>query len=158
MTITIQRVTTPAQLESARAVRRQVFIGEQGVTEAEELDGLDEEPTTRHVLAVDGTHALGTARLLQERPGLVHIGRVAVLPALRGRGVGALLMAALEEMALAECAGDDGSVRIELSAQVTAIEFYRRLGYKISPQQYLDARIWHQDAHKTLQSWNPPRS
>lgn len=158
MTITIQRVTSPVQLASARAVRRQVFIGEQGVTEAEELDGLDEEPTTRHVLAVDGAHAVGTARLLQERPGLVHIGRVAVLPALRGRGVGALLMAALEEMALAESAGEDGSVRIELSAQVTAIEFYRRLGYQIAPQQYLDARIWHQDAHKTLLPWKPPRS
>lgn len=147
----VERVTTPAQMADAWAIRRAVFIGEQGVTEAEELDGLDDHPTTRHVLAVtnDGD-AIGTARLLVDRPGLVHVGRVAVLARHRGTGAGVALMSALEEIALAECTDETGRVRIELSAQVTAIDFYRRLGYAIAPEQYLDARILHQDAHKTL--------
>lgn len=149
--VRIVRVRTGEQLASAWRIRREVFIDEQGVTEAEEIDGRDEEESTHHVLALDRTgKALGTARVLVERPGLVHVGRVAVLPTARGRGIGTALMAAVEQLAIAECAGADGAVRIELSAQESALGFYRRLGYQIAPERYLDARIWHQDAHKTI--------
>ena len=152
MTITVIRVRTPAHLQEAWAVRREVFIAEQGVSEAEEIDGRDEAPTTHHVLARSGPRAVGTARLLVDAPGRVHIGRVAVVRAARGRGVGALLMDALEEIAAREFADPTGAVRVELSAQEEAIGFYRRLGYTIDPGRYLDARIWHQDAHKTVRA------
>lgn len=150
MTYTWERVHSPEQLAEAWHIRRLVFIDEQGVTEEEEIDGLDEVPTTHHVLVRDADGApVGTARLLIDEPGLVHIGRVAVLEHLRDQGVGRILMDALEQIAAAECAAD-GQVRIELSAQVSAIDFYRRLGYEIAPEQYLDARILHQDAHKVI--------
>lgn len=153
MTVRVERVRTPAELAQAWSIRRVVFIDEQGVTEAEEIDGRDEESTTHHVLARDpaGT-PVGTARLLVDRPGLVHVGRVAVLARLRGSGVGAQLMDALEEIARSECVDAAGRVRVELSAQETAIEFYRKRGYQIASERYLDARIWHQDAHKTFTS------
>jgi len=151
LSVTVLPVTTPEQMSAARRIRREVFIDEQGVKEAEEMDGLDDAPSTRHVLAFDSDHsAIGTARLLVERPGLVHIGRVAVLPRARGRGTGTAIMTALEQLASAEHADGTGQVRIELSAQESALEFYRHLGYEIAPDRYLDARIWHQDAHKTL--------
>ncbi len=64
-----------------RQLRRVVFIEEQGVSEADELDELDGEAI--HLLAWEGAQALGSARLLvQDRTG--KIGRVCVLAAARG--------------------------------------------------------------------------
>jgi len=140
-------------MAAAFAVREEVFVGEQGVTLEEEHDDLDAAATTTHVLAVtsDG-EPVGTARLLTDpaHRGVVHVGRVAVRSSGRGLGVGRELMAALETIALAEHADDDGGVRVELSAQETAIPFYVALGYEIAPERYLDARIWHRDASKRL--------
>ncbi len=151
MSVAVLPITTPEQMAAAWRIRREVFVGEQGLSEAEEIDGLDEAPSTRHVLAFDEDQtAIGTARLLVERPGLVHIGRVAVLSRARGRGIGTAIMTALEQVASAEHTDAAGQVRIELSAQESALDFYRHLGYEIAPHRYLDARIWHQDAHKIL--------
>lgn len=86
-------------------------------------------------------------------PGVVHVGRVAVRGAGRGLGVGRALMDAVEELALVEHGVPDGggrTVRVELSAQESAIPFYRRLGYEVADGRYLDARIWHRDAQKIL--------
>lgn len=140
-------------MTAAFAIREEVFVGEQGVTLEEEHDGLDGLPSTTHVLAVtDDGEPVGTARLLTDpaHPGEVHVGRVAVLRAGRGLGVGRALMAAVEAIALADHAGAAGTVRVELSAQESAIPFYEALGYEIAPERYLDARIWHRDAGKTL--------
>ncbi|MBK5248911.1 MAG: GNAT family N-acetyltransferase [Actinomycetales bacterium] len=154
MRIHILRVRTQAELERVLAIRNEVFVTEQGVTFEEELDGLDHLPGTAHVLAVDddGTD-LGTARLLSEpeHPGVVHVTRVAVRHSARGRGVGQAVMDALEALALAEhAAGTPATVRVELSAQETALPFYDALGYEVSAERYLDARMWHRDAVKVL--------
>lgn len=149
----MRRVTDSADMAAAFAIREEVFVGEQGVTLEEEHDDLDAAPTTTHVLAVvaDGT-PIGTARLLTDpaHPGVVHVGRVAVRHQGRGLGVGRALMTALEAIALAEHADSDGGVRVELSAQESAIPFYRSLSYDIAEHRYLDARIWHRDASKQL--------
>lgn len=153
--VVVERVTSGEQLAEAHAIRFEVFVDEQQVPADEEIDALDHDPTTTHVLvrAADGT-ALATGRLLTDpsRPGEVHIGRVAVRAAARGTGVGALLMGALERLATDEHTGPDGAVRIELSAQVQAIGFYERLGYVADGPVYLDAGIDHRDAAKTLRA------
>lgn len=152
--VTVRRVSDSADMAAALAIREDVFVGEQGVTLEEEHDALDGAPTTTHVLAVTGAgEPIGTARLLTDpsHPGLVHVGRVAVRRQGRGLGVGRALMVALEELALAEHA-EAGEVRVELSAQEAAIPFYRSLGYEIAEDRYLDARIWHRDASKTLRA------
>ena len=155
--ISVREVVDEADMAAALRIREAVFVGEQGVTLEEEHDGLDAVPTTTHVLAVteDGT-PVGTARLLTDpaHPGVVHVGRVAVMAAGRGLGVGRALMAAIEALALAHHAvpqsAGRASVRVELSAQESAIGFYEVLGYSIAAERYLDARIWHRDASKTL--------
>jgi predicted GNAT family N-acyltransferase len=85
------------------AIRMTVFVAEQGVDPDVEMDELDDDPATLHVVALssDG-RALGTARLLAPHHEVepAHIGRVAVLSEARGLGVGALLMTALETEAL----------------------------------------------------------
>ena len=76
-------------IEACRDLRRTVFIGEQGVSEEEEIDDLD--PVSIHVLAtVDGVPK-ATARVLIKGD-TAKIGRVCVLKDQRGTGLGAALM------------------------------------------------------------------
>jgi predicted GNAT family N-acyltransferase len=156
-TLRTERVRTPQQLEAAWSVRREVFVEEQRVPLEEEMDAADTATTTTHVIVVeaavgdDPATAVATGRLLTDpaHPGVVHIGRVAVVRRWRTGGVGAVVMRALETLAVEEAAVD-GVVRIELSAQEQAIGFYERLGYTVAGDRYLDAGIWHRDAHKTM--------
>lgn len=153
----IERVHGLSGLARVHGLRWTVFVEEQGVLPAEELDGRDEAETSVHLVAID-EHGrdVGTARLLSEpdEPGVVHVTRVAVLPEVRGKGVGRALMGELERIALEEH-GVDSSVRVELSAQETALPFYTSMGYEISSERYLDARMWHRDAVKVLTSAPP---
>ncbi|MPV37698.1 GNAT family N-acetyltransferase [Georgenia subflava] len=167
--VTVVRVDTRAGLEQAWDVRLEVFVTEQQVPLEEEVDDLDTASTTTHVLAVDDARgrALGTGRLLSDpgHPGEVHLGRLAVRAEARGRGIGARLVVAIEALALAEHAVSAGpsdaggpdtralAVTVVLSAQESALEFYRRLGYSVvSGERYLDAGIWHQDMARTISS------
>ncbi len=147
--VELLRVGDEAGLARVHALRLEVFVHEQKVPLAEELDERDHLPGTVHLLAVVDGQDLGTARLLVDRPGAVHVTRVAVRAAARGRGIGRALMAGLEQIALTEHASG-AQVRVELSAQESALGFYAALGYQIGRARYLDAGIWHRDAVKTL--------
>ncbi len=147
----VVEVETDEQLQHAWDIRHEVFVTEQAVPIEDEVDLLDRAPTTSHVVAYDSETPVATGRVLSDpaHPGEVHIGRMAVRKDYRGQGVGALVMAHLEGMAAALHGVPDGGdlvVRIELSAQESAIGFYRRLGYEVVVRErYLDAGIWHQD-------------
>lgn len=120
------------------ALRRVVFIDEQGVPEAEELDDLDAGAV--HLLArIDGV-AMGSARLLRQGT-TGKIGRVCVLAAARGTGLGAALMRAA--IAHFRASGDVDTLR--LGAQTHALGFYERLGFVAEGPEYLDAGIPHRD-------------
>ena len=117
-----------------RAVRETVFMAEQGVPEELEWDGLDHEAV--HVVARDHSGGvIGTGRLLASG----QIGRMAVLPEWRGRGVGtALLRCLLDE------ARRRGLQRVFLHAQTRALPFYVRHGFTPEGGVFLDAGIPHQ--------------
>lgn len=153
-------------------VRLEVFVGEQAVPFALEIDARDFLATTIHVLAVgaDGA-ALGAGRLLRDpaRPGRVHLGRLAVRRIARGTGLGARLVAALEAaaptaLALAPGAGAPGpaipggaGITVVLAAQEQAMGFYERCGYReVGGGRYLDAGIWHRDMARTLPGVGAP--
>ena len=126
--------------DALRAVREPVFIVEQGVPPEIEADSLD--PQCRHVLArdPDGT-PIGTGRLTPHRT----IGRLAVLPAWRGQGVGAALLQALVDMARAL-----GYPVIELHAQVDAIGFYEQYAFEAIGKEYEEAGIRHRTMRRVL--------
>ncbi|MFV0491002.1 MAG: GNAT family N-acetyltransferase [Pseudorhodobacter sp.] len=120
------------------ALRRIVFIDEQGVSEDRELDDLDGEAI--HLLARKDGHPLGSARLLI-RGNTGKIGRVCVLQQARGMGLGKSLILA----AIAEFRGMDGLRQVKLSSQNHAVGFYEALGFTAIGEIYDDAGIAHRD-------------
>ena len=99
------------------AVRRAVFIDEQGVPEHMEWDA-DDAVSTHWLALVDG-EPVGCARLLSDG----WIGRMAVLPAWRGRGIGR----APWEHAV-EKARSQGLRRLKVLSDPFALGFYRAVG------------------------------
>lgn len=132
----------PAKAACA-TLRRKVFIEEQGVSEDEEIDGLDAECT--HVLATSGDTPVGAARF-RVAGDAVKIQRVCVSKEFRGKGVGAEIIGFIVGHArrhrLAPFA--------RLGSQTHALDFYRKLGFEAYGDNYLDAGIPHRDMQLKL--------
>lgn len=120
-------------LPDLREIREQVFIVEQNVPSVAEWDDIDEQ--SLHVIARDGEgRPIGTGRLNPQHT----IGRVAVIAAWRGRGVGDALM-----QVLLSAARERGIQRVELHSQTHATGFYERLGFVAFGEEYLECEIAH---------------
>ena len=128
-------------MEGAFAVRREVFIVEQGVPPELERDEADDSAV--HVVARDGAAVVGTARLT--RDGEARIGRVAVLPAWRRRGIAGLLLAALEAEARRL-----GIAEVGLHSQTYVQALYERHGYAVAGPGFVEAGIDHVPMVKRL--------
>jgi predicted GNAT family N-acyltransferase len=131
----IQPVTWQTHAAPLKKVREEVFIKEQHVPVALEWDGMDE--AAQHLLVVsDAGEPIGCARLTGDGS----IGRMAVLKPWRGVGVGRALLA--QAVSLYQ---QQGVACITLSAQMHAIAFYEKSGFKVCSKPYLDADILHVD-------------
>ena len=130
-------------LTTCLALRHEVFVVEQGVSLEDEQDGRDAQ--AHHILArVDGK-PMGTARILIKGE-TGKIGRVCVLSAARGTGLGAgLIHACLEHLR-----SIPGLHRAELGAQTHALAFYERLGFRAYGPVYDDAGMPHRDMERPL--------
>ncbi|MGF1430109.1 GNAT family N-acetyltransferase [Kitasatospora sp. LaBMicrA B282] len=143
--VQIRVARTEQDVALAKQVRHDVFVVEQEIPAELEYDELD--ATSTHLLARDADGVpVGTARLISgpqalELTGIegrVLLGRLAVLKAARGTGLGAALVRAVE------AAGQElGATECELHAQVRAMGFYERLGYTAEGPVYDDAGIPH---------------
>lgn len=117
----------------AKPIRRAVFIEEQSVPEVMEWDNLDDGAV--HALAFnEQSEAVGYARLLDTH----QLGRMAVLPEYRHRGLGTRLMNTLEKVAR-----ERQFDHIFLHAQVQALPFYERQGYLPQGAPFEEAGIPH---------------
>jgi predicted GNAT family N-acyltransferase len=127
----------PADLRGALQVREQVFIREQGVSRAEELDGRDQQ--AEHVVALEprSERVIGTLRLLVD-DGTAKVGRVAVERHWRRHGIAARMLA----LALVR-AQEQGCTRARLAAQLTATSVYRRAGFTVESEPFQEAGIEH---------------
>lgn len=125
-------------IAACRALRRTVFIEEQGVSEADEVDGLD--GSCVHILAQLNGVPVGSARLMMLGD-TGKVGRVCVLQSARGTGLGAALMQA----AVAQFRSTPGVTKVKLGAQVHALSFYERLGFTAYGEVFMDAGIAHRD-------------
>ncbi|KKD03239.1 GNAT family N-acetyltransferase [Streptomyces sp. WM6386] len=143
----------PADRELCFAVRKEVFVAEQGVPQDLEYDAYD--AVAVHVLAVrDDGVPLGTGRLLHGSPAadkvggdltLGSLGRLAVTQEARGLGVGVALVRAIEDAARAL-----GLAAVDLHAQTHALGFYERLGYEAYGPEYLEAGRAHRGMRRAL--------
>lgn len=109
--------------EAAYAVRRQVFVEEQGVPSEEVFDELDE--AALHVVGFTGEVPVATARCINEEGSTWRIGLVAVAKSVRGQGLGSRIMRAAID-AIVSFGGEE----IVLSAQSTATDFYGQFGFE----------------------------
>lgn len=139
--IEVRVASSDDDMRGAFAVRREVFILEQGVPP--ELERDDADATAVHVVARDGTAVVGTARLTRE--GEARIGRVAVLPAWRRRGIAGLLLAALESEARRL-----GIAEVNLHSQTYVQALYERHGYAVTGPGFVEAGIDHVPMAKRL--------
>ncbi len=132
--VRVEQVPWATHWRRLMAVRRDVFIVEQAVPEAIELDGRD--PDAIHFIAVDAAgEPQGTARLLPDG----QIGRVAVVAEARRRGIGRRLLALA--IAAARRRGDAG---VWLNAQIDALALYEQAGFRAVGETFLEAGMTHQ--------------
>lgn len=116
-----------------QAIRREVFVYEQGVSEAEEMDAFDNDST--HLLATTETRdTVGCARIMPSG----QIGRMAVRMERRGQGIGSMLL----DAAIAEAKRQKFS-RIFLHAQCHAESFYAQFGFHRVGDIFCEAGIEH---------------
>jgi predicted GNAT family N-acyltransferase len=130
------------------ALRHEVFVIEQNVPPDLERDEYDHAAT--HLVALCGDEVIGTLRIVLSGPD-AKIGRMAVRASLRKQGVGARLM-----QRAAETAAQMGARDIVLHAQLTARDFYRRLGYREEGTVFEEAGILHVSMRRPTVSL-PPR-
>lgn len=131
--------------EDAASVRKHVFVKEQGYSLQGELDGQD--ATSWHIVGYEKDVPVCTARLFcdTQTAGTYHVGRVAVLPALRGKGAGLQMMAKVEEKAK-----NLGVKRLVLNAQSDKTFFYERAGFTATGATSLDEGCPHTEMEKIL--------
>lgn len=130
-------ISVTNDLDTVLGIRRTVFIEEQSISFEDDVDGKD--PDAVHLVAEADGVAVGTARLLLSGE-VGKIGRVAVLPAFRGKGFGkALILFAIDELARR------GAKRAMLGAQVQAAGFYEALGFRAFGPEFIDAGIPHRE-------------
>jgi len=136
-------IESPADMERAWTIRRRVFIEEQHVPEEIEMDADDAHAF--HALATLDGVAIGCGRMLEQGPGEVKIGRMAVLPEFRKTGVGAELL-----RFLIDCARTRGFHKAILHAQLTAEGFYLKEGFTPAGGVFDEAGIAHRQMERDL--------
>jgi predicted GNAT family N-acyltransferase len=129
----VRRATWRDDQGALQSVRLPVFVVEQKVDAREEFDAVD--LVCQHILAEDAEgKAIGTGRIDAHGK----IGRMAVLPSWRKRGVGKeILTKALQ------IAREQGLTRVYLHAQVTAMGFYEAAGFVGFGERFVEAGIEH---------------
>ena len=103
---------------------------------------------TVHIGYFNDDKLIGVARLIDMDKDVIHIGRVVIDKAYRGKGIGRKLIVGCETTAKNILKRE---VIIELSAQIQAEKFYESLGYnRVNDKIYLDAGIEHVDMRKVI--------
>lgn len=103
------------------ALRREVFVIEQQIPEAEEFDA--DDLTATHVVAIAAGNVVGTLRIIWTDEH-VKLGRVVVSQLWRGQGISTRLLRFAMDLAR-----DRGKTRFYLTAQHDKLGVYEKLGF-----------------------------
>jgi predicted GNAT family N-acyltransferase len=144
MPYSVRYASTEADRDAAYALRREVFEVEQNVPRPLDRDALDHQ--ANHVVAFDETgRCVGTGRFVRRDNRVVQIGRMAVAADHRRSGVGALVMEALERMAVLR-----GIAEVVLHAQLPSVKFFERRGYRKEGEEFQEEGVPHVRMRKVL--------
>lgn len=143
MTYNVILVQNEQEKMLAFDVRMKVFVEEQGIPRHLELDEFDD--LAAHFIVQNGNQTIAAARLREVAPHIGKIERVCVLKEYRGKHLGILIMEHIEKYASLH-----SFTKLKLNAQVYAISFYEKLGYKVTSPEFLDANIPHQAMEKEI--------
>ncbi len=136
MSFTVEEVEWATHEHPLMALRRAIFIDEQGVSEALELDGLDPLDTTQHFLAFLDQEPIAAGRLLADG----QIGRICVSPQHRRKHYGTRLLKVILQVALSA----PDLPHPWLHAQTSALTLYQNCHFEAQGEEFMEADIPHQ--------------
>ncbi|MDF9795867.1 putative GNAT family N-acyltransferase [Catalinimonas alkaloidigena] len=135
----VRKVVNEEELEQAFKIREEVFIKEQEVNPEEEFDEFENSST--HFLAFDKDgNPCGTGRWRVTEHG-IKLERFAVLSSCRMTGVGQSIVKAV----LSDIENDPNvsQQKIYMHAQTAAIDFYKKFGFEVVGNEFVECGIKH---------------
>ena len=122
-------------LSEPLAIRQEVFVKEQQISEEEEFDGYDTQ--SLHLIVYVDEQPATTGRIWHDGKAF-HIGRLAVLKKFRGQKIGDLALRLLLYKSFSM-----GAEVVEISAQTYIVPLYKKFGFKEYGEEYMEAGIPH---------------
>lgn len=122
-------------IEIPYKIREKVFIQGQNIAVDVERDIYDKEAD--HVVVYEENIAVATGRLIY-KDGEYLIGRIGVLPEYRGKRYGDLVVRMLVDKAFRK-----GAFDVFVHAQLSAVDFYKKIGFKRFGDVYIESGIEH---------------
>ncbi len=137
-------VCRPTASEAERKIcaelRHEVFVVAQSVFDTTDQDARDDDDTTTHLVADIGGVAGGTVRIYRlDDYGLWKGDRLAVVPSLRSKVIGARLV-----QTAVQTAGELGGSEMIATVQVPNTRFFERLGWRQEGEPILAYGVPHQ--------------
>ena len=132
-TLQVQKASTKEELEKVFAIRKIVFVEEQGCPPELEWEN---EDVSIHFLALSDHQPCGACRWRKTDKGY-KLERFAVLKSFRGQGVGRAMIATV----LADLPGD--AEYVYLNSQLDAMSLYAKFGFVAEGDQFEEAGIQH---------------
>ncbi len=136
-------VSSGSELKGAFEVRKQVFVEEQGISEALVFDDHDGEAL--HMVVKYGKRVIGTTRVLFLAANQAKLERMAVLKPYRRKGIGRTIISFLSEELK-----NRQVEQVVLHAQYGVIAFYKSCGFRESGSPFWEAGIKHLKMQRRL--------
>ncbi len=124
-------------------VRYEVFVLEQGFSLEIEQDHIDD--TCTHVVFYNSNLPIATGRFFINDQGEYTLGRICVLKDYRKDGLGKKVIEALEAKAK-----EEGATQTHLGAQIQALDFYKKQGYREVGEIYYEEGCPHRHMIKDI--------
>ena len=140
--VSIITAETQAHFFQLMRIRATVFMDEQAVDPLLELD--EEDDTGIHLIAYSGKVPVGTCRVLLHDT-YAKIGRLAVLPTHRKKGIATALLLNAEILSEVK-----NFYYLVLNAQIAALPLYIKNGYVANGEHFFEANIEHVKMTKKL--------
>ncbi len=142
--VSVRRGDWAALGSAARDIRQAVFVQEQQIPAELVCDAADASAV--HAVAFNRLGmAVAAGRAVNLGGGVIQVGRMATLPTVRGGGLASAVLAALMQ-----AGREQGAQEVMLRAQVSAVGFYRLLGYRRCGPVFEEAGIPHQEMRINL--------